>query len=88
MFNLQVERLKQLPQRREQTWQGGLVRLPGWVTEQGDKPFRPVAAMWVIVETGKVRLSEAACREEDCWAGGRGKSLAGVCIIVYKVKVS
>jgi len=54
MANFQVEQLKQLPQRANETWQGGFARLPGWITEERDKPFRAVTAIWGSLKTGKV----------------------------------
>ncbi|MBI5723265.1 MAG: hypothetical protein HZA50_04855 [Planctomycetes bacterium] len=58
MANFQVERLKQLSQRASETWQGGLVRLPGWIEEGRDKPFRLVGSMWGSLQTGKLDLGE------------------------------
>ena len=46
MLNLQVERLKRLPPHANEVWQGGIVGMPGWVTGEGPRPFRPVTAMW------------------------------------------
>ena len=45
MADFQIERLKQLPQRAGDTWQGGFVRMPGWITEGCDKPFRALTAI-------------------------------------------
>ena len=50
--------LKKLSIRRGVTWQGGLRRLPLWVTPEGVKPFRPRAAVWVS-SFGKVHLGDA-----------------------------
>jgi len=54
-MNFQVERLKQLPQRARERWQGGLIRMPAWVTDTDDTPpFRPWGAMWVSLATHMV----------------------------------
>lgn len=50
MPSLVAERLNQLPLRPTETWQGGLVRLPGWVEEPGKKPFRPTTPLWVSLQ--------------------------------------
>ena len=50
-MNFQVERLKQLPQRREDTWQGGLIRVPAWVEPPDGDPLRPWAGCWISVRT-------------------------------------
>jgi tetratricopeptide (TPR) repeat protein len=65
MVNLQVERLKRLPQRADDTWQGGLVRMPAWVTGEGPKPFRPVSAVWLSLQTGLLHMSPETRRPED-----------------------
>lgn len=44
-----------LPQRSDERWQGGLVRLPMWVDEPGG-PFRPWGAAWVSRRTGLVHM--------------------------------
>ncbi len=58
MINFAIERLKQLPQRPNDTWQGGFIRMPGWLEEEGGKPFRAVTVMWGSLNTGKVSVSE------------------------------
>jgi len=40
-MNFQIERLKRLPQRSKETWQGGLAKLPMWVQERDQEPYRP-----------------------------------------------
>jgi tetratricopeptide (TPR) repeat protein len=53
-------RFKQLSQRTDETWQGGLVRLPVWVdhpTEAEGEPFRPTGALWVSLRTGLIHLA-------------------------------
>ena len=59
MPNLQIERLKRLPRRAHETWQGGWVRLPSWVNEAGGKPYRPWAPMWISVQRDIVGPTES-----------------------------
>ena len=57
-------RFKQLPQRSNEIWQGGLVKLPAWVDNPRDPagpPYRPTGALWVSLRTG---LLHAAFPEE------------------------
>jgi hypothetical protein len=58
MTNPQVERLKALPQRPDEVWQGSLVRMPSWVVGEDKKPYRPVTALWVSLRTGRVGAGE------------------------------
>ena len=53
-------RFKHLPQRTNEVWQGGLVRLPAWIdhpTDPDGEPYRPVGALWVSLRTGLVHLA-------------------------------
>ena len=43
MSDPQIERLKKLPKRSNETWQGGWVRAPGWVAEGDEEPHR----LWI-----------------------------------------
>jgi hypothetical protein len=55
-------RFKQLPQRSNEIWQGGLVRLPAWVDNPQDPdgpPYRPTGALWVSLRTGLPHLAVA-----------------------------
>jgi len=54
MANFQVERLKHLPQRAGDTWQGGFIRLPAWITEGRDRPSRAMTTMWGSLQTDTV----------------------------------
>jgi len=58
MMNLQAEQLKRLPKRADETWQGGWVRLPTWVADDDDKPYRPRAPLWISVRRGVVAQAE------------------------------
>ncbi len=56
---LALGRFKRLPQRAQEIWQGGIVRLPMWVdhpTDPDGPPFRPTGALWVSLRTGLVHL--------------------------------
>ncbi len=67
MIDFQAERLRRLPQRPGEIWQGGITRLPIWVREdQGGliEPVRSWAAGWVSLETRAVCLSEAHTESE------------------------
>jgi len=64
MTNIQIERLKNLPQRPKDTWQGGLVRTPAWITEERPKPYRPWIALWVSIQDGFIHGSAPVAPEE------------------------
>lgn len=57
MLNLQIERLRTLPQRANETWQAATLRMPVWVEENGE-PARPVTAFCVSVSTGSLGTVE------------------------------
>jgi hypothetical protein len=47
--SLMLGRFTRLALRSQETWQGGIVRMPTWVENQTDKagpPFRPLGALW------------------------------------------
>lgn len=57
---LALGRFKQLPQRTNEVWQGGLVRLPAWIehpTDPNGEPYRPIGALWVSLRTGLAHLA-------------------------------
>ncbi len=65
MSDPRIEQLRALPRRPGETWQGGLVRLPGWIVEPGLKPYRPLGGMWVslrteVIHVGRLRTPEEA----------------------------
>jgi tetratricopeptide (TPR) repeat protein len=64
--SLLVGRFMRLPQRTDERWQGGLVRLPSWVDEP-DGPFRPWAAVWVSRSTGLVHMELESERNSHDW---------------------
>lgn len=54
---LLVDRFRALPPVAREAWQGGLVQMPDWVGGGPDGlPFRPWAAMWVSLSTGRVTI--------------------------------
>lgn len=61
MINFQAERLRRLPQRPGEIWQGGITRLPLWVRADEEgllDPVRSWAAGWVSLQTRAVFLSD------------------------------
>jgi tetratricopeptide (TPR) repeat protein len=67
MMNFQAERLRRLPQRPGEVWQGGITRLPLWVRADEDglpDPVRSWAAGWVSLRTRAVFLSEGYTQAE------------------------
>jgi len=50
-----VARFAGLPKMAGEVWQGGLIRLPVWVEDPpGAKPYRPWAAFWASLRTGRL----------------------------------
>ncbi len=74
MLNLQLEQLKRLPQRSNETWQGGLFRMPSWVTGEGDKPFRA----WVSSYPNLYEVSEPQSLRMKLVGGARVMEFLGV----------
>jgi hypothetical protein len=55
-----LRRFKQLPQRSNEIWQGGLVKLPAWVDSPVDPDgpsYRPTGALWVSLRTYVLHLA-------------------------------
>ena len=66
-----LARFAKLPLMAGEVWQGGLVRLPSWVKgAPGDGPYRPWAALWVSLRTGRIHL------DVQPEGGGRDPGLA------------
>ncbi|MHC5110905.1 MAG: tetratricopeptide repeat protein [Planctomycetota bacterium] len=55
MLDFNLERLKRLPLQPGTTWQGGLFRVPAWVSDSGGAPSRPLMAIWL--NHGEPRVS-------------------------------
>jgi uncharacterized protein DUF6930 len=52
---LELARFKRLPVRTSDVWQGGVVRLPMWITEnEDDAPYRARGVLWFSTRTGLV----------------------------------
>lgn len=52
-----LERFALLPRAASDVWQGGLVRLPAWITPgPGTAPYRPWGALWVSRQSGLLHL--------------------------------
>ena len=64
MSDMQIERLKNLPKRSNETWQGGWVRAPGWVAEGDEEPHRLWIPFWVSVQSDTFGHVDP-CRAEE-----------------------
>ena len=62
MLEFNIERFKRLPVQPG-IWQGGIFRMPAWVTGEAEKPFRPLIAMWV--NPGDPRVSQPSTVENE-----------------------
>ncbi|MBD3334443.1 MAG: hypothetical protein GF355_02915 [Candidatus Eisenbacteria bacterium] len=49
-----VQRLKRVPRRAGDTWQGGLYPFPRWMVEDDRPPYRPSLPVWVDEDSGFV----------------------------------
>jgi tetratricopeptide (TPR) repeat protein len=65
MANSQVERLRRLPRHANDTWQGGLLRMPTWVTGEGPEPYRPVLPIWISLKTTLAGMGRQMSRREE-----------------------
>src|SRR5262249_32768786 len=54
-----IARFTRLPPRSQDTWQGGVVRVPMWVDGADGTPYRPWGVVWVSMETGLVNMKLA-----------------------------
>lgn len=63
-MNFQIERLKRLPQRTKETWQGGLTKLPMWVQGRDQEPYRPWIAGWISIKTKLIHTTEPKTPQE------------------------
>ena len=62
--NFQVERLRQLPQRTNDVWQGGLTRMPAWIQGEDDEVCRPWLTGWISLKTRRLYTGKPGPREE------------------------
>lgn len=58
MSGRSMKRFKMLPRRANEVWQGGLFRMPTWITEEDCKPFRPYIPLWVSKSENKVHVEQ------------------------------
>jgi len=58
MPNLQIERLRKLPQRTDETWQAALFRMPMWAKGDDGMPVRPWTAVCMSTRTGRMGPAE------------------------------
>jgi tetratricopeptide (TPR) repeat protein len=73
-----LARFARLPRMATEVWQGGLIRLPSWVEGgQGGKPYRPWAAFWMSLRTGRVHL------DLQPEGGGRDPALALTALLEF-----
>ena len=54
MDAIRLEQLRVLPRRTHEVWQGALVRMSSWVTEDDSEPFRPYLPIWHAVHDDKI----------------------------------
>ncbi len=78
MVDLMLERLRRLPQREDEVWQGGLIRLPAWI-EEPPAPYRPWVALWVSTRTGLVGSSDPVRPDEKSVELVRSAFVASAC---------
>ena len=57
MANIQVEKLKTFTSHKTEVWQGGLVRIPGWVCGPGA----------AAASTSMISSLKARCCKRVCW---------------------
>ena len=63
--SLLLARFARLARRSNDTWQGGLVRMPTWVEAPDGPPYRPWGGVWVSLETGLVNVKLGTPNEGD-----------------------
>src|SRR5689334_12974989 len=49
-----IERLRLLPQRKDETWQGGRARVPQWTVPLEGPPFLPYTVAWASKDGGEL----------------------------------
>ena len=58
MDAIRLERLRSLPRRGDEIWQGALVRMSSWVKAEDSEPFRPYLPIWHAVRDDKIHCVE------------------------------
>ena len=51
-----LDRIRRLRKSRGEVWQGAIVRVPQWVVEEGQAPLRPIVAVWVSMNSGRMNV--------------------------------
>lgn len=59
-----LEQLRRAPQHFTDVWQGGIFRMPGWIADKGETPFRALIPLWLSVETGAAFMGDLMRPEE------------------------
>lgn len=62
-MNLQTERLRPLPVRGDDVWQGGLFRIDTPVLDDDGQVVTPAGVLWASLATGKYHLGDLGPRE-------------------------
>src|SRR5437870_804671 len=82
-----IDRIRRLRASRGEVWQGAIVRVPQWVVEEGQAPLRPIVAVWVSMNSGRMNVGALHKPSErnpamllDALAGeaGGGQGMPGV----------
>jgi len=69
IISSQVERLRRAAVRTSDVWQGGIFRMPGWITGEKRRPYRVLVPVWISVETGAAFPGDVMRPEEYDPAG-------------------
>ncbi|MFH1679854.1 MAG: tetratricopeptide repeat protein [Candidatus Eisenbacteria bacterium] len=64
IIDSRIERLLRARSHPTDVWQGGIFRMPVWVTEKRESPYRASAAVWLSVETGRAFSGDLLKPEE------------------------
>jgi tetratricopeptide (TPR) repeat protein len=64
MLDSQIERLRLLPQRKDEVWQGALVRMCSWVKGEDGSPCRPWVAAWIAVKADRISAPDLCLPNE------------------------
>ncbi|HEV8377945.1 MAG TPA: hypothetical protein VGP99_03770 [Tepidisphaeraceae bacterium] len=82
-----IERIRRLRKSRGEVWQGAIIRVPQWVAEEGQAPVRPILAVWISMNSGRINTSALRKPSErdsamllDAMAGegGGGQGMPGI----------
>ncbi len=74
MPNFQIEKIKRRPMHAQSIWQGKWFRLPTWIDEPDQEPYRPWVTIWVGVDHDAVGPSDIMHPDDRNFA----KMLAGL----------